>query len=478
MADGGRKDVAGLPSMVPPGRTWSLAFSMLATTLGIVLLGLIASFLLLLSQAPGRVHAECESAMDLARRLIRSAERSTFGAPAADRLHDTILALREFRHLEVQIQGGTGLGAAAQAGASGPLLLPHDNQSSVRRPPQEVPAWLLGWMGRAVRDIPPLRVGHHPLIGTVLVHPQPYDEAREFWEELRVAIGYHLMLFLLVSIVLFLVIQRGLRPLRELQAAFERLGRGDFSRPVVEDVPAELRAIHVSFNHTAQLLEHAQREHASLSRQLLRLQEEERASIARELHDELAPYLFCIRLDASSNLALEDETPMEEVRETFASIDENVSQIQARIRDLLHRLRPVDIDVHGWPEALVTLLDGFRTRFPCIDFDLDADGLDVVSDDTLRVSIYRIVQECLTNVVRHADAERACVAVRCLPQAVGGPGIEIEVTDDGRGPPAQTAWGRGLIGMRERAQALGGSLDVLAASPRGTRVMGRIPLPA
>jgi two-component system sensor histidine kinase UhpB len=461
------------------GRPWSLALSLLATTLGIVLAGLVASFLLLLSRAPERVHAECESAMDLARRLVRSAEASTFGVPAADRLLATVAALREIRHLEVEMQGVAAVGQSAQAGV-GPGWRPPElpnGAAAARERAEEVPGWLLRWMGRAVADIPPLRVGHHPLIGTVIVHPRPYDEAREFWDELQTAIAYHLTLFLLVSVLLCFVVQRGLAPLRELQAAFERLGRGDYTRPVREDVPGELRAIHAAFNHTAGLLECAQRERESLSRQLLRLQEEERAAIARELHDELAPYLFCIRLDASSNLALEDDTPMAEVREAFAAIDANVAQIQARIRDLLQRLRPVDIDVHGWPEALVTLLDGFRARFPQIDFGLDAEGLDAIDDDTLRVSIYRVVQECLTNAVRHAGAGRVRVLLCCRSEGPDGAGLAITVEDDGRGPPAPTAWGRGLTGMRERLQALGGALEVEGASPRGTRVSGRVPLP-
>jgi len=455
------------------GRPWSLALSMFATTLGTVLAGLIASFLLVLYQAPARVQAECESAMDLARRLIHAAERAPAGAQGADRLLSTVLALREIRHLEVEMQGIEPQVRPAQGGAAR-----HGLAAREARIEGDVPVWFLAWMGNAVADIVPLRVGHHPVVGAIIVHPQPYDEAREFWDELQVVVGYHLTLFLLVSVLLFVVIRRGLWPLRELQAAFDRLGRGDFSHPVREDVPGELQAIHAAFNHTAGLLQHLLGERETLSRQLVRLQEEERTAIARELHDELAPFLFCVRLDASTNLTIGDDTPMEEIRDAFASIDANVAQIQGRIRDLLQRLRPVDIDVHGWPEALVTLLDGFRSRFPQIAFHLEADGLEAVIDDTARVSVYRMVQECLTNVVRHAQAHAVWVRVHCAPDQQAPAVLEIQVQDDGRGPPAEAVWGRGLTGMRERLQALGGSLQVAPASPHGTRVTGRLPLPA
>jgi two-component system, NarL family, sensor histidine kinase UhpB len=452
-------------------RPWSLAFSMFAATLGTVVAGGVLSFALALHQAQGRVHAECESSMDLARRLLMVAEETAWSGSESDRVLATVLALREIRHLKVDLHAGSTVSmesATARRGLPG----------GVQQHGHGIPRWFLAWMEAAIRDIEPLVIDTLPATGTIVVSAQAGDESEEVWNDLRASFGHHVVLLILVSLLLIFVIRRGLRPLQSLQSAFGSLAAGDFSASVTEHVPAELHDIHAGFNRTARLLETSMRDRQMLSRRLVGLQEEERSAIARELHDELAPYLFCVRLDASAHLAVHDDTPMDEIREVFSSIDGNVAQIQMRIRELLQRLRPVDIDVHGWPEALEALLENFRTRFSDIEFRLEQEGLDALKEDTVCVSLYRVVQECLTNAVRHAHASHVCVTARCRSSDSIGAEVEVVVEDDGEGPPSRVRWGRGLTGMRERMQALGGVLAVAQAVPRGTRVIGRFPLDA
>jgi signal transduction histidine kinase len=188
---------------------------------------------------------------------------------------------------------------------------------------------------------------------------------------------------------------------------------------------------------------------------LLRAQEDERRRIARELHDEAGQVLTAVKI----------ELDLDGRREASAM----VSRALAQVRDLSNLLRPAALDDLGLVPALRSLLEDFgrRTR---IDTALDASEPAKPLTPELEVVIYRVVQEALTNTARHAEASRARVRL-----AAGNGDVTLVVEDDGRGVTGELTPHLGLLGIRERVAALGGSVAIGAAPGSGFRLEARIP---
>jgi two-component system sensor histidine kinase UhpB len=295
--------------------------------------------------------------------------------------------------------------------------------------------------------------------------------------DLHAAVAERHRVWLLVAAILAtvlvngFVLRRRLAPLEELVDAMERV---DLARPGVRVATpanvdsAEVARLHESFNR---MLERLEDERVAAARAVLRAQEDERARLARDLHDEVNQALtgVLLRLQAT----LQDAPPelADELRETRRVAADAMDEL----RSLAHELRPAALDDHGLAAVLRTQVDDFsrKTGIGC-HLDLRGEIDDFRPDEQLVV--YRVVQECLSNVARHAGAGHVAVTVR----RKGGRGL-VRVTDDGRGlggaptrggrpPRARGGDGHGVTGMRERALQVGGRLEVTSAPGRGTTV--------
>jgi len=216
-------------------------------------------------------------------------------------------------------------------------------------------------------------------------------------------------------------------------------------------------------------------ENRRLSQRYLQIQEEERRFLARELHDELGQSLNAIKVDAVNIRTAVGDQP-EVVRSAQAIIDVS-SKVYDVVRSLLRQLRPVALDELGLASAVQYSVDEWQRRHKGVDCGLSIDGeLEGLNED-VNITAYRFVQECLTNVARHANAQRVAVSLRRHTMDSGSDQLEMIVEDDGRGvDPAMPRTGLGLIGLRERVEALGGRFEIGAASGSGTRVLAAIPL--
>jgi two-component system, NarL family, sensor histidine kinase UhpB len=216
-------------------------------------------------------------------------------------------------------------------------------------------------------------------------------------------------------------------------------------------------------------------ENRRLAHQYLELQESERRALARDLHDELGQYLNVIKIDA---VTLRDRFPKGDATragatEMIASID----RVQTSIAGLIRQLRPVGLDELGLAGALEHCVDGWRRRLPHSTLTLTMDAQLESLDETRRLTLYRLVQEALTNVARHSRAARVDISVS-VEQDAAAPGrwIIARVADDGIGvQAAERSAGLGLIGMRERVVALGGTLTLTRAPHAGVTLTARMP---
>jgi signal transduction histidine kinase len=209
-----------------------------------------------------------------------------------------------------------------------------------------------------------------------------------------------------------------------------------------------------------------------LSARLVEAQEQERRALARELHDEVGQALTAIKMEVGVALRgaggdLRARNSLEEAR----AIAETTLQ---GVRDLSQLLHPSTLDDFGLPETVSAYLRSFGKRTG-IRSDLSVSGCEERLPPAIEVAIYRILQEALTNVARHSQANRCRVAI-----TRHGGFVDVSVEDNGIGPRRGSAPSRGVgvIGMRERAQSLAGAFSIDAGVSGGTRIHVAIPLPA
>jgi signal transduction histidine kinase len=204
--------------------------------------------------------------------------------------------------------------------------------------------------------------------------------------------------------------------------------------------------------------------------------ERERARWARELHDETLQELGALRMLQESALRVDDPETM---KRALAQASERVEGLIGGLQGLITELRPAALDQLGVAAAIESLIDRIASRGgPAVEVDIDlpaGEGAEARLDPELEATVYRIVQESLHNVVKHAEANHVRVVVEARDDRIG-----ITVSDDGRGlnggGSREPSLGFGLIGLRERASLVGGSLEVGDAPGHGTRVTADLPL--
>lgn len=216
----------------------------------------------------------------------------------------------------------------------------------------------------------------------------------------------------------------------------------------------------------------------ALAQQYVALQEAERRSLARELHDEFGQYLNVIKLDA---VGIRDDrrTDLAALRVRAGAIVDHCNHIHRTVASLIRELRPAGLDELGLSAAVEHCLQTWRSRMPEVALRLTVTGNLTALPEDLALTAYRLVQEALTNIAKHACAH----AVEIRLERLGAAGqaddtVCVEIEDDGLGSESQQrSGGLGLIGMRERVKALQGRLVVASTPGRGFRLTAHIPVP-
>jgi two-component system sensor histidine kinase UhpB len=219
-----------------------------------------------------------------------------------------------------------------------------------------------------------------------------------------------------------------------------------------------------------QTLAEREAENRLLSQKYLMVQEDERRSLARELHDELGQCLNAIKVDA---VAIRDMGRGQPEIETSASAIVDLSgHVYEVVRDIMQRLRPAALDALGLRDAVAHLVGQWQRRNRAVDCRFvaspDLSGL----GEVMNITVYRLVQECLTNVAKHAQARHLTVSLERV-----GAEVRVAVVDDGRGMDLQAKrTGLGLVGLRERVEALQGRLLLASAAGKGLEVRAWLPV--
>jgi two-component system sensor histidine kinase UhpB len=332
--------------------------------------------------------------------------------------------------------------------------------------PGAAPGWFAALFSPQVRGVS-LRVPT-PMGGSFRLEPVAANDVGAIWVEF-IDLAAVLSLSLIAgSGLVWLTVGQALRPLSDFSAAFVRIGSGDYSAKVREAGPSELVRLGRGVNDMAGRLAAMQATTQRLEDQLRTLQDEERADLARDLHDEIGPHLFAVNVDAAMARRLIGEERPDEALKQVEAIQIAVGHMQGLVRDILGRLRPTELIELGLKAAIDELVAFWSARQPGIAFTVrvpDDEALPLA--DEVRETVYRVVQEALNNAVRHGRPAHIEVAVS--PGERGE--ITARVSDDGAPSGKPEGVGFGLRGMRERVAAAGGRLTIERGS--GDRGGGR-----
>lgn len=199
----------------------------------------------------------------------------------------------------------------------------------------------------------------------------------------------------------------------------------------------------------------------------IEVQEDEKRKLARDLHDEMGQYLHAARTES---VALRLSTSEALVKERATSIEQSISHIQLSTREMIGRLRPPALDALGLSAALAQLV-----HQQCSTKNIQA-NMNIASEidhlnTIVAMNVYRIVQECLTNIVRHANASQVRLTAK-----IEAANLNLEITDNGVGYPSNQKSGFGLIGIRERIEGLGGKLNINSQPKQGVAIKVTLPI--
>jgi two-component system sensor histidine kinase UhpB len=356
-----------------------------------------------------------------------------------------------------------------------------DNGAAGRR---YVPSWFAALVrpqlvGRAVRVV--ALEGENP----VIIVGEPADEIAEAWHDFSSLAIVWLVLNALILAILYVVLGRVLDPLAHLSKGMLNLEDGHYATRLAPPKVKELALITERFNTLAGALDTTRDENSRLYRQLINVQEEERRTIADELHDEAGPCLFGITANASSIQNLAGQLPDRRTAEISQRVGEILSiteRLKLLNRALLKKLRPGPLGTVKLAELLDELIAGFQRRHPDTHIAVSFGKLAASYGEAIDLTLYRCIQEGITNAIRHGTADTLTVDLAETPvsRRNGAKGsrarLALSLSDDGKGIAPATPKGFGLTAMTERVRSLGGSCVIESAPSKGTIIHVEIPI--
>ncbi|MDX9706264.1 MAG: histidine kinase [Azospira sp.] len=312
-----------------------------------------------------------------------------------------------------------------------------------------------------------LRIGNLEL----RITPNPASEIDErFGDIVRLLIT--LLLFSGATLlVAWWSAHRALSPVRELEAGLERLARGEPAAGLPAFRLREFDRIAGAIETLAAALRESRAAQRTLSRRLISVQEDERRTLARELHDEMGQTLTAINATAAHLERRAGMVAATEIIECAGELRRDIRTCGRQLRGILKSLRPHGLDAGSLGGTLRELVNGWRARATGIAFHLELPTPLPQLDDEVALTLYRVVQEGLTNVVRHSGA-RCCD----LRLTTNGSTIRVEIEDDGCGLLSGSAAGGGLGGMAERLGMVGGRLEFTPGTNGGLRLTATLPI--
>ncbi len=344
---------------------------------------------------------------------------------------------------------------------------------------RDAPQWYARWVA------PPLNTREINLPhGRVVVRPDPSRAILDGWDDFVPLLATLLVGVLVANGVAYWLVGRALGPFRQLAQGLRGIALGDYATRLPRLKGREAGGLGEDFNSMAQSVQDgmlarekaraatvALAENRELTQVIQTRIEEVRRQIARELHDDLGQQVTAIKslgFAISHRAQGQDQRIAESARMVVACAD----AMYESVHQMVGQLRPLALDRFGLADALQDLVEQARTQHPDVHIQLQIESpLSAVLGE-LATAVYRIAQESLTNALRHAHAQMITLQLRMEARQ-----IALEVRDDGRGlhKDWELAGHFGVIGMRERAESLGGTFTMEPIAGGGVRMRANLP---
>jgi two-component system, NarL family, sensor histidine kinase UhpB len=438
-------------------KTMSIRRHLIVAFTGILAISLAFGSVLTYFYAVTKVRTELQAAVLVGTHVVQNALGNTEGI---------VNSQRRLRQVVAEFDGDRHLVASLLTDGNVVLAT-----STALTPEEPAPDWFVRLVGGQPIAIYPELPAAVASGGRILLQSHSMNEVAEAWGDVKLTAATVAVSYLLLLLLAFWALSRALRQIGDVCSALSRVGQGDYSTRLNGPVPLELEPLKTRFNTMAERLAEVEAANGALTKQIMNVQEEERAQIARDLHDEIGPFLFATGADATMIRQLITTSALPAAVARSEAIIDSVQHMQRHVRSILGRLRPDALIDLGLKSAIRGLLDFWRIRRPDISFTLEAPMLSFGRrvDDI----VFRVVQESLSNAVRHAKPSNVHVSI-----SVAARSVNAEITDNGVGfePEARNV-GFGLGGMQERVSSVGGALVVAQRSDgKGTIVSVQIPL--
>ncbi len=434
-------------------------------------LNLLLSLIFFVALAAGAAYAldnarravvdELQASTDLASTLIQG----LFDAAADEAARVTVASMLE------QLEGHAQTRHLS-------IVVAHPATASVQeraddRSPNAVPAWFFALVrpepGRLTRAVAFAD-------RSIVIAADARDEIAEAWRETKAQLAVLLGVFVVANGVVYLFLGRALAPLDNISLALTGIERGNYAARADRVALPDMDGIAERFNLMAEALERSHADNAMLAQRSLAIQEQERRHLAHELHDEMGQSITAIKALAVSIQERSEQTDST-VANSAATITEVSGDIYASVRQMMTRLHPVILDELGLVSAVELMVDDWNTHHDECFCSFHAARDFPRLDDKVRIGIYRIVQEALTNIAKHANAREAHIRLDRNSNTEGGINIVVDVSDNGVGfDLAERPRGLGLVGIQERVNAMHGDFEIEAQPERGVHLRVSAPL--
>jgi len=324
------------------------------------------------------------------------------------------------------------------------------------------------------KRLPVVILGDHK--GDIVISPDPSYEYGEIWNQLKDTLQLIGTFFILINALIVWILSSALNPIEHILFSLNQLEEGNLKTRIPHLKTKELRLIGQKFNRMVKILEETIVKNHTLSQQLINLQETERKKLARDLHDEFGQSLTAIHADAAvlKILANKDYPKIKPSADAISHLSKYLMEL---VSGMLGRLKLGVLSELGLEEGLVDLIKTWQLRHPKIklQYDLHLRSLPKVSE-TISVSTYRIVQECLTNISRHARAKHVAIQIKYEAKNKLNRFIDINIQDDGVGFSKPHRDGFGLLGIKERIYEIHGKINIISKPKLGTALSIQLPL--
>lgn len=425
---------------------------------------LISLFILFLGgsiaiwQARNAVSEEVDSSIKLALQLIEIG----IGSTVSSERNETewifrLSALEQTRHLNIQLKKPTG------------ELFNITQDRQTVEPKELPPEWFIKLVSP---DYPEVEYqissyDNNPL--TLMIQANPLDELTEVWHESIAFFTTILALVLLSFIAVHLVFNKSLKAINSIVESLKLIETGEYQKKLPDFSILEYDSIAKAINHMTIVLDQTRQQNHALTQHSLQIQEEERQHLSQELHDEFGQSLTAIKV-----MAVTAEHQNADTKKIADAIIEICDHLMTVVRTMMQQLHPMILTDLGLKATLEDLVGHWAERNPELSFMMQCDDEVDHLDKRIAIQVYRVIQECLTNINRHAKASRVKIIlkIRSHPDR-----LCLSVSDDGEGCiPDNVSSGFGLLGMKERIKSLEGDFKIRSQPGMGMNINAQIPI--